>query len=81
MVTTEKHFITDSVWELASTMLCHSEHQCRVGTEKSLFYPERGTSKPDRLISLHMGPDIELEVRNLAASPGLPSALHKAMHK
>lgn len=59
-------------------MLCHSEHQCRVG---SLFYPERGTSKPDRLTSLHMGPEVELEVRNLAAGPGLPSALHKVMHK
>lgn len=62
-------------------MLCHSEHQCSVGTNKAYFTQKGGISKPDRIISLHIGPGIELEVRNLAVRPALPSALPKAMYQ
>lgn len=42
MVTTQEYLITgDDVSELASCP--HSEHQCRVGTEKEPIFPGRGS--------------------------------------
>lgn len=61
-------------WGVGTSIIySHSDHQYRMGTEKKcLLYPERGASKPERLISMDVGPGIELEARDQVEGPALP---------